>query len=50
MDAVEVQPGKSVGWIDPKSINQALELLKTDEAIGTPKPVDAFFTNDLLGK
>ena len=50
MDAVEIHPSKPVGWIDPKSINQALELLKTDEAIGTPKPVDAFFTNDLLGK
>lgn len=50
MDAMETQPGKPIGWIDAKSITQALELLKTEEAVGTPKPVDAFFTNDLLAK
>ena len=48
MDAIPAEPGKPVGWIDPKAISQALELLKTDEAIGTPKPVETFFTNDLL--
>ena len=48
MEAVEQQPGKPTGWTDPKTIAQALELLKTDEAIGTPKPVETFFTNDLL--
>lgn len=48
MEAIEVQPGKPLGWTDAQTIAQALELLKTDEAIGTPKPADAFFTNDLL--
>lgn len=48
MDAVPSGPGKPVGWIDAKAISQALDLLKTDEAIGTPKPVETFFTNDLL--
>lgn len=50
MEAIEQQPGKPTGWIDPKTIAQALELLKTDEAIGTPKPVETFFTNDLLAQ
>jgi NitT/TauT family transport system substrate-binding protein len=48
MEAIEVQPGKPLGWTDAQTIAQALELLKTDEAIGTPKPAEAFFTNDLL--
>lgn len=48
MDAVPSVPGKPVGWIDAKAISQALDLLKTDEAIGAPKPVETFFTNDLL--
>jgi NitT/TauT family transport system substrate-binding protein len=48
MEAVPGVPGKPVGWIDGKAISQALDLLKTDEAIGTPKPVETFFTNDLL--
>jgi NitT/TauT family transport system substrate-binding protein len=50
LDAMETPPGKPVGWIDAKVIDHALELIKTDEAIGTPKPASAFFTNDLLGK
>lgn len=48
MEAIETQPGKPIGWIDPKTIAQSLELLKSDEAIGTAKPIDTFFTNDLL--
>lgn len=48
MEAIEVKPGKPLGWTDPQTIAQALELLKTDEAIGAPKPTDTFFTNDLL--
>ena len=48
MDAVKTEPGRPVGWIDAKAISQALDLLKTDEAIGTPKPTEIFFTNDLL--
>ena len=48
MAAIETQPGKPLGWTDPQTIVQALELLKTDEAIGTPKATENFFTNDLL--
>ncbi|OUL98168.1 ABC transporter substrate-binding protein [Variovorax sp. JS1663] len=48
MDAVTSTPGKPIGWTDSKAISQALDLLKTDESIGTPKPVETFFTNDLL--
>jgi NitT/TauT family transport system substrate-binding protein len=48
MDAIETQPGKPIGWTDPNTIAQALDLLKTAETIGTPKPTDTFFTNDLL--
>ncbi len=50
MEAVIASPGKPVGWIDPNVIVQAIELLKTDEAIGVPKAADAFFTNTLIGK
>ncbi|MBS0339917.1 MAG: ABC transporter substrate-binding protein [Proteobacteria bacterium] len=48
MEAIEAPPGKPLGWTDPQTIAQALELLKTDEAIGTPKPTETFYTNDLL--
>jgi NitT/TauT family transport system substrate-binding protein len=48
VDAIETQPGKPTGWTDPKAIVQALELLKTDESIGMPKPTEVFFTNELL--
>jgi NitT/TauT family transport system substrate-binding protein len=48
MDTIETQPGKPLGWTDPQTVVHALELLKTDEAIGTPKPAQTFFTNDLL--
>lgn len=50
MEAIKQEPGKPTGWIDPKTIVQALELLKTDEAVGTPKPIEVFFTNDLLAQ
>ena len=50
MDAIETQPGKPTGWTDSKTVAQALDLLKTDEAIGTPKPNEIFFTNDLLAQ
>jgi NitT/TauT family transport system substrate-binding protein len=50
MEAIEEVPGKPYGWVDPALITSTLELLKTDEDIGTPKPADVFFTNDLLPK
>lgn len=50
MDSVASEPGKPIGWVDAKVISHSLELLKSDEAIGTPRPLDAFYTNHLLGK
>jgi NitT/TauT family transport system substrate-binding protein len=50
MDTIENQPGKPLGWTAPQTVVQALELLKTDEAIGAPKPAETFFTNDLLNQ
>ena len=40
------------GWIEMSLITGSLDLLKTDptENVGTPKPADVFFTNDLLPK
>lgn len=42
------ETGKPIGWIDPKLIEQAIELLKTEGPIDQPKPAASFFTNDLL--
>jgi NitT/TauT family transport system substrate-binding protein len=50
VDEMSRVPGKPVGWTSPDLINSTLELLKTDEDIGTPKPANVFFTNDLLPK
>jgi NitT/TauT family transport system substrate-binding protein len=60
-DVVEVQikatidemtrvPGKPIGWTEPNLITATLDLLKTEGDNGTPKPAEAFFTNDLLPK
>jgi len=43
-------PGHSAGWTDPNLITSTLDLLKTDEDIGTPRPASVFYTNDLLPK
>lgn len=48
LDAIEAPAGKPIGWIDAKQIGDALNLLKADEGITAPRPVDVFFTNDLL--
>lgn len=50
MSALSDQAGKPMGWVDAKIITQALDLLKTEEAIGSLKPVEVFFSNDLLPK
>jgi NitT/TauT family transport system substrate-binding protein len=51
-DAIEASPGHPPGWIEMSLITGSLDLLKTDptENVGTPKPADVFFTNDLLPK
>jgi NitT/TauT family transport system substrate-binding protein len=48
IDAMVPETGKPIGWIDPKLIEQAIELLKTEGPIDQPKPAASFFTNDLL--
>lgn len=50
IDAIEVPPGHPAGWIEPSEITSSLDLLKTDEKIGAPRPAKDFFTNDLLPK
>ena len=48
IDEMTPVPGKPTGWTDPNLITATLELLKTEGDIGTPKPAQVFFTNDLL--
>lgn len=48
VDAIKSTDGHAPGWMDPKMITSSLDLLKTESDIGKPRPVDAFFTNDLL--
>jgi NitT/TauT family transport system substrate-binding protein len=43
-------PGKPSGWTEADLVSATLDLLKTDEDIGAPKPADTFFTNALLPK
>jgi NitT/TauT family transport system substrate-binding protein len=43
-------PGHPTGWTDPNLITSTLDLLSTDENIGTPRPTNVFYTNDLLPK
>lgn len=48
IDAVVPEEGKPIGWVDVKLIEQAIELLKTEQAIDHPKSAASFFTNELL--
>lgn len=48
LDAIEAPAGRPIGWIDSKQISDALNLLKADEGVTAPRPVDAFFTDELL--
>lgn len=48
IDAMVPEEGKPIGWVDAKLIEQAIELLKTEQAIDHPKPTASFFTNELL--
>lgn len=50
IDAIQVVPGHPAGWIDPQMITSSLDLLKTDEDIGAPRPTQDFYTDDLLPK
>jgi NitT/TauT family transport system substrate-binding protein len=48
VDAIQAEGGHPAGWMTSQQITSSLDLLKTDENIGTPKPAATFFTNDLL--
>ena len=48
VDAIQPVSGHPAGWMTALQIKSSLDLLKTDEDIGTPKPAETFFTNDLL--
>ena len=48
-DAIPGAAGKPVGWIDSKVVADALDLLKSTGEIDAPKPLDAYYTNALLG-
>lgn len=48
IDAMVPEEGKPIGWVDVKLIEQAIELLKTEQAIDHPKSAASFFTNELL--
>ncbi|WP_296525275.1 ABC transporter substrate-binding protein [Rhodoplanes sp.] len=46
--AIPVPQGHEIGWIDEKTISDALELLKSAGEIDAPKPTETYFTNVLL--
>lgn len=48
IDAMVPEEGKPIGRIDAKLIEQAIELLQTEQAIDHSKPAASFFTNELL--
>jgi len=48
-DAIPAPAGKTIGWIDEKTITDALELLKSSGEIDAPKPAATYYTNALLG-
>ena len=48
VEAINSENGHPAGWTDPKLITSSLELLRTESDIGKPRPVEAFYTNELL--
>ena len=48
VEAIPVPDGHEIGWIDQKTIRDALALLQSTGEIDAPKPVEAYFTNSLL--
>jgi NitT/TauT family transport system substrate-binding protein len=48
VEAIPVPQGHTIGWIDQKTIADALTLLQSTREIGTPKPIDVYYTNALL--
>jgi NitT/TauT family transport system substrate-binding protein len=50
LDAIEVPAGRQVGWINEKTIAEALALLKSAGEIEVPNPAATFYTNALSSK
>jgi NitT/TauT family transport system substrate-binding protein len=50
VEAIPVPAGHEIGWIDQKTIADALQLLHLVGEIDEPKPIDTYFTNALLGQ
>ena len=50
MKYIVTPPGHPAGWIDEKTVADALQLLQSTGEIPEPKPVSAFYTNALLGQ
>ncbi len=48
VEAIPVPDGHEIGWIDQKTVTDALALLQTTGEIDAPKPAEAYFTNSLL--
>ena len=48
-DSIPVPAGKPIGWIDEKTVTDALGLLKSAGEIEAPKPAATYYTNALLG-
>lgn len=46
--AVEQHEGKSMGWVDPKAVEDTLDALETAHEIKKRKPADAYLDNSLL--
>lgn len=49
VDAIPAPGGHPIGWIDEKVIAETQDLLKASGEIETAKPLDAYYTNRLLG-
>lgn len=48
VEAIPVPQGHTIGWIDQKTIADALALLQSTGEIDAPKPIEVYFTNSLL--
>lgn len=48
IDAMVPEEEKPIGWVDAELIEQAVELLKTEQTIDQPKPAASFFTNEFF--
>lgn len=48
VDAIPELGDKPAGWIEDKAIEEALELLVTEEGFGEPQAPGTYYTNELL--